>query len=375
MPSLAEFPALVGFFSYSREDDQGSGGRLSKLRERIQEELRLQLGRTKKDFRLWQDTVAIAHGELWEDRIKKAVSESVFFIPIITPTAVRSSYCKFEFEAFLARERELDRDNLIFPILYVPVPALRGEGWRQDPLLSIVGSRQYEDWQNLRHLDASSSEVVALRVQTFCANICKALEQEWLSPEERQQAEARRVAEGERRRQQAEDRSRLADAEAQKDRQDEEGRRLERVAAKEEQRRKRLEQAFQQPVKPWLLPLIGAGAASLLPTLVLALHAMSGGTYPWVITIICIIGFLYGGAAGMVIRRFGILKAMAFPVIPYVLSIVFVLRQTFTPGWSEKLLWAVLAIVVVPTVMCTLLAFWLHSLWYRRLSSREAVVP
>ena len=111
---------------------------------------------------------------------------------------MRSSYCQFEFEAFLARERELDRNNLIFPILYVPVPALRGEGWRQDPLLSVVGSRQYEDWQNLRHLDASSSEVVALRVQTFCANICKALEQEWLSPEERQQAEARRIAEAER---------------------------------------------------------------------------------------------------------------------------------------------------------------------------------
>src|SRR4029077_7815520 len=107
MASLADTPDLVGFFSYSREDDQGSGGRLSKLRERIQEELRLQLGRTKKDFRLWQDTVAVVPGELVEERSNKAVSESVFFIPIVTPTAVRSSYCKFEFEAFLAREREL----------------------------------------------------------------------------------------------------------------------------------------------------------------------------------------------------------------------------------------------------------------------------
>jgi hypothetical protein len=40
MSSLADAPDLVGFFSYSREDDEGSGGRLSKLRERIQEELR-----------------------------------------------------------------------------------------------------------------------------------------------------------------------------------------------------------------------------------------------------------------------------------------------------------------------------------------------
>ena len=85
MSSLADAPDLVGFFSYSREDDEGSGGKLSKLRERIQEELRSQLGRTRADFRLWQDKVAIAHGELWEGTIKKGISESVFFIPIITP--------------------------------------------------------------------------------------------------------------------------------------------------------------------------------------------------------------------------------------------------------------------------------------------------
>jgi TIR domain len=212
MSSLAELPALVGFFSYSREDDEGSGGRLSKLRERIQEELRLQLGRTKRDFRLWQDKEAIAHGELWEETIKKGISESVFFIPIITPTAVRSSHCKLEFDSFLAREKGLDRSNLIFPILYVPVPTLRDGRWRQEPLLSTVGSRQYEDWQNLRHLDASSSEV-ALRVEKFCANICRALEQPWLSPEERQQAEARRLAEAERRRQEAEIKQRAADEE------------------------------------------------------------------------------------------------------------------------------------------------------------------
>src|SRR5215510_16620437 len=213
MSSLAELPALVGFFSYSREDDEGSGRKLSKLRERIQEELRGQLGRTKRDFRLWQDKVSIPHGELWEDTIKKGISESVFFIPIITPTAVKSPFCKFEFETFLAREKELDRNNLIFPILYVQVPALTDDRWRQDPLLAIIGSRQYEDWQNLRHLDASSNEVVALRVEKFCVNICRALEQEWLSPEERREAEARRAAEAERRRQQEAEIKQRADEE------------------------------------------------------------------------------------------------------------------------------------------------------------------
>jgi hypothetical protein len=44
-----------------------------EAQERIQAELRGQLGRTKADFRLWQDKTAIAHGELWEDEIKSAV--------------------------------------------------------------------------------------------------------------------------------------------------------------------------------------------------------------------------------------------------------------------------------------------------------------
>src|SRR5262249_851470 len=199
---------------------------------------------------------------------QEGISESVFFIPIITPTAVRSSYCKFEFESFLAREKELDRNDLIFPILYVPVPALTDDQWRQDPLLSIIASRQYEDWQNLRHLDASSNEAVALRVQTFCANICRALRKHWLSPQERQQAEARQREEDERRRQEAENKRRSDAAAPRKRRQDEEeGRRQktedrfyrldeeaeerrrdeeQRTAANEAQRQKTSEQEPQQ---------------------------------------------------------------------------------------------------------------------------------
>src|SRR5215813_9758495 len=98
MPSLAELPELVGFFSYSRRDDERSGGALSALRKRIHDELGLQLGR---DLRLWQDTAAIPHGALWQDEIDRAVAESVFFIPIVTPSAVSSEHCKYEFDAFL----------------------------------------------------------------------------------------------------------------------------------------------------------------------------------------------------------------------------------------------------------------------------------
>ena len=160
MSSLADLPELVGFFSYSREDDEDSHRALSALRDRIQHELRGQLGRTAKTFRLWQDKEAIPSGTLWESEIKNAVAQSVFFIPIITPTVVASPYCRFELESFLAREAALGRDDLVFPILYIDVPSLEDNARRQnDPVLSLIARRQYVDWRELRYLDVDSTEV------------------------------------------------------------------------------------------------------------------------------------------------------------------------------------------------------------------------
>jgi TIR domain len=149
MPSLAKRPDLAGFFSYSRRDDEHSQGALSRLRAQIYNELRLQLG---FDLRLWQDTNAIPGGALWEGEIKSAIAEAVFFIPIVTPSAVASKHCRLEFDAFLEREAALGRDNLIFPLLYVRVLSLEKEElWRQDHLLETIARRQYLDWQKFRH--------------------------------------------------------------------------------------------------------------------------------------------------------------------------------------------------------------------------------
>jgi hypothetical protein len=145
MPSLAELPEVIGFFSYSREDDLDSVGALSALRTRIQGELRGQLGRTAKTFRLWQDKEAIPSGTLWENEIKNAVAQSIFFIPIITPTVIASPYCKLELESFLAREAVLGRDDLVFPILYIDVPALNDSARLQNnQVLSLIAKRQRE---------------------------------------------------------------------------------------------------------------------------------------------------------------------------------------------------------------------------------------
>jgi TIR domain len=122
MASLADLPNLVGFFSYSRDDDVGDDGAVSALANRIYRELRAQLGRNAENFRLWRDKDALAAGEHWKEKLREAVSESAFFIMMVSPGALNSSYCRFEFDSFLEREQELGRDDLMFPILYISVP-------------------------------------------------------------------------------------------------------------------------------------------------------------------------------------------------------------------------------------------------------------
>ncbi|HEY5064888.1 MAG TPA: TIR domain-containing protein [Xanthobacteraceae bacterium] len=190
MSALAHLSHVCGFFSYSREDDESYKGRLSALREGIQRELGAQLGRPSSTFKLWQDKEAIAPGQLWESEIRSAIEQSIFFVPIITPRAVNSDYCKFEFEAFLEREDALGREDLIFPILYVPVAALADESqWRGHPVLSVIAIRQYVDWRAFRH---SESHTPAMRedIASFCDDIHEALHRPMIPSEQRQQESA-----------------------------------------------------------------------------------------------------------------------------------------------------------------------------------------
>jgi flagellar biosynthesis GTPase FlhF len=201
MSSLAELPELIGFFSYSREDDEAFKGTLSALRGAIHRELSAQLGRSKTTFHLWQDQAAISPGKEWESEIKGAIEQSVFMLPIVTPRAINSKYCKFEFESFLAREKAIGRNDLIFPILYISVAALENETkWRNDPVLSIIGRRQYIDWRPLRHLDVDTTRVRE-QIEALCRKIVEALDAPWVSPEERRRTEedkAQQLAEAQR---------------------------------------------------------------------------------------------------------------------------------------------------------------------------------
>jgi hypothetical protein len=185
MSSLADLPELTGFFSYSRGDDYDDDS-MGTLRGCIHRELSAQLGRSRHHFKIWQDKVAIWPSTTWESNVNTAIEQSVFFIPIVTPRLVNSDSCKFELNAFLARERELGRDDLIFPILYIPVPTLQNaEQRRNDPVLSTVASRHYIEWHRLRHRDFDHREI-ADEIAAYCRCIVDAIRRPWLPPAPRQ---------------------------------------------------------------------------------------------------------------------------------------------------------------------------------------------
>jgi len=280
MSSLADLPELIGFFSYSREDDEAFIGTLSALRNGIQSELSAQLGRSKATFRLWQDQVAIAPGKLWESEIKTAVEESCFFIPIVTPRSVGSKYCKFEFESFLAREKAIGRSDLIFPILYIPVAALENEAkWRDDPVLSTIGRRQYVDWRSLRYLDVHTT-AVREQIGRLCQNIVEALSAPWTSPEERrrmEEAKAQQQAGDEARRLEAEAEGRAEKEKRQAQAKAREARQLEtKRRGEEEQRQKQAEANARQQAEEERLE-VGWWPVSLAVVVMMSLIIGFGG--------------------------------------------------------------------------------------------------
>lgn len=145
----------IGFWSYARQDDEASDGRLSRLRAQLSSELQQMYGRDR--VQLWQDVAAIPPGTEWETAIDEAIAQSTFLIPLITPAFVESEYCCKEVAKFLAREAqinaaypELKGQRRIFPIVYIDAD-------QSDPFdpatIACLSKLQFVDFRKLREDD------------------------------------------------------------------------------------------------------------------------------------------------------------------------------------------------------------------------------
>lgn len=145
-------------------------------------------------------------------------------------------------------------------------------------------------------------------------------------------------------------------------------------------RRTQSEQQAPLPVKPWLLPAIGAIAASL-PAVVMS-YLPLGGVDSSGLYIAVVANALYGISAGMLVLRFGILKAIAIPIVPVgvvtaLTVIVIRLMEERALGvmrLAEPALAAMrleddaskIATSSIWGIAFTWLAFWLYLRWVRK---------
>jgi cobaltochelatase CobT len=136
----------VAFLSYVRDDDAHDFGGVTKFRERLEGEVKIQSGQR---FEIFQDRNDIRWGQFWEERITESLSEVTFLIPIITPSFFVSPACRTEFETFLRMEQTLGLSKLILPIYYVSCDVIDGDD-RGDPIVTAIKRRNWTDWRSHR---------------------------------------------------------------------------------------------------------------------------------------------------------------------------------------------------------------------------------
>ncbi len=166
----------TGFWSYTRDDDTASDGRLSRLRVILTKELQVQLGRAAQ-VRIFQDVETIPTGADWDHEIGKALSQSAFFIPIVTPGFVQSRMCCLELMRFREHEAARGRNDLIFPLHYIDTTHLDPDraGDCHDPeALRLLRARQMFAFDNLRFRDPGREDVL-VRISALATAIRDAL--------------------------------------------------------------------------------------------------------------------------------------------------------------------------------------------------------
>ena len=159
----------AAFMTYAHFDDKHDGGQLSTFREKLGDAVQFHTG---QPFKIFQDRIGIRWGDQWQQRIDDALDAATLLIPIITPSFFSSEKCREEVEYYLARERQLGGQQLIFPVYYASTEQMDDPDVRSgDDLAVLLHAREYADWRKLRLEDFTSREVritldaLALRIR------------------------------------------------------------------------------------------------------------------------------------------------------------------------------------------------------------------
>ncbi|MFI5716276.1 TIR domain-containing protein [Nocardia sp. NPDC051750] len=140
-----------GFWSYARVDDESTDGHIERLAKQVANAFRLLTG---EPLDLFFDRESIQWGDAWSEKIVDFIHGTTFFIPIITPSYLRSSACRDEFIIFHSKAKHSNLEELLLPIVYVPVGF---DPESDDEIVATISKTQCEIWEETRLEDESSS--------------------------------------------------------------------------------------------------------------------------------------------------------------------------------------------------------------------------
>ena len=156
------------FLSYTRFDNEFSGGAISIFRDQLAAHVRALTG---KPFYIFQDADGIGLGEHWPKKLDDMLNEARFFMPILTPSFFESKPCRKELQSFLDAEAKAGRVDLILPIYWTECELLDVETLRsEDPLAVILHERQHHDWRHLAFEPSNTNDYRA-SMQTLARKI------------------------------------------------------------------------------------------------------------------------------------------------------------------------------------------------------------
>jgi hypothetical protein len=141
---------VIGFWSYVHRDDEADGGRITRLVSLICLEYALITG---EEIEFFFDRTDIRWGQEWRQRIDAALTDTAFFIPVVTPRYFQSPECRRELLTFAGHAESLGVKELLLPLLYISIDKLD----TQDEAVALVMRTQYENWTQLRLEDEASS--------------------------------------------------------------------------------------------------------------------------------------------------------------------------------------------------------------------------
>ncbi|QXF82084.1 TIR domain-containing protein [Rhodococcus pyridinivorans] len=139
------------FWSYAHVDDDATDGHVRRLATQVKNAFRLLTG---TELELFFDRESLQWGDEWKDKIDNSVHGTTFFIPIITPSYLKSSACREEFLLFWKKSSTSGLGELLLPIIYAPITF---DMESDDEIVATVSKIQSEIWQEIRLEDESSS--------------------------------------------------------------------------------------------------------------------------------------------------------------------------------------------------------------------------